>query len=344
MMEKHKVSIIIPNYNHSRYLSYRVDSVLQQTYQDFELLLLDDCSPDNSREILTAYAARDPRIRLVFNEQNSGSTFKQWNKGIAFAKGEYVWLAESDDYAHPDFLATLVARLDADPEVGLAYCDSFSVDEHGAPMPVPTWEPFLAELDASLWKQDFTQPGVELVRRFMSFRNIIPNASAVLLRRSTLTQVGPADESYRVLGDWLFWARILAVSKVAFVARPLNYFRTHRNNVRSKTLVDGTALVETTRMLSEMRRYGTPDAEFYAKALDLLLGNWFNAYVYYQVPQAKHRLIYQNMVKLDPAFKNKFAFSVRKFLLGNRLAGIKMLVGDKVLPQLGIKLFWKQRS
>jgi len=339
-----RVSVVIPNYNHARYLAQRIDSVLNQSFQDFEILLLDDCSPDNSREILTAYAARDSRIQLVFNEQNSGSTFKQWNKGIALAKGEYVWLAESDDYADPDFLATLVSRLDADADVGLAYCDSFSVDENGAPMPMPIWEPFLAELDDTLWKQDFTRPGLELVLRFMSYRNLIPNASAVLLRRSTLMQVGPADESYRVLGDWLFWARILAVSKVAFVARPLNYFRTHRNNVRSKTLMDGTALVETTRMLAEMRRYGKPDSHFYAKALDLLFETWFHSYVYYQVPSAKHRLIYQNMVALDPTFRSKFSSSVRQFLFNRRLAGLKMIIGDKILPQLGVKPFWKRQK
>jgi len=343
-MDNPRVSIIIPNYNHYRYLPQRIESVLHQTCQDFEVLLMDDCSSDNSRSILANYAQRDSRIRLLFNEQNSGSTFKQWNKGIALAKGQYVWLAESDDYAHPEFLATLVSRLDADPTVGLAYCDSFSVDEHGEPMPMPIWEPFLAELDAKLWKQDFTLPGLALVQQFMSYRNIIPNASAVLLRRSTLTQVGPADESYRVLGDWIFWARILAVSKVAFVARPLNYFRTHRNNVRSKTLVDGTALVETTRMLDELRRYGQPDAGFYDKALKLLLQTWFHAAIYYQVPWHKHQLIYRNMIALDPTFKARFGRSVRQFLLSNRLAGLKMLVGDRVLPRIGIRQFWKGRK
>jgi glycosyltransferase involved in cell wall biosynthesis len=338
------VSVIIPNYNHARYLVERLDSVLNQSFTDIEVLLMDDCSSDDSRSIIEEYAARDARIRVVLNEQNSGSTFKQWNKGIALTQGEYVWLAESDDYADPNFLATLVARLDADPEVGLVYCDSFSVDENGALMPVPTWEPFLAELDAQLWKQDFTKEGLELVLRYMSYRNIIPNASAVLLRRTTLAKVGAADESYRVLGDWLFWARILSVSNLAFVARPLNYFRTHRNNVRSKTQMDGTVLVETTRRLAEMRRYGKPDEHFYSKALDLLFETWFYSYVYYAVPAAKHRLIYRNMVALDATFRAKFYNNARRFLLDRKLAGLKMIIGDKVLPQFGIKVFGKHRK
>src|ERR1700675_4790198 len=109
---KPKVSVIIPNYNHARFLRQRMESVLGQTFQDFEVILLDDCSTDESQSILREYAA-DPRVRLEFNEKNSGSTFKQWNKGVRLVRGKYVWMAESDDYAEPQFLEKVVARLDA---------------------------------------------------------------------------------------------------------------------------------------------------------------------------------------------------------------------------------------
>ena len=98
--------VIVPNYNHARFLRQRLDSILAQTFQDFELILLDDCSTDESRTILEEYA-RDPRVRLDFNEVNSGSPFKQWNKGVRFARGKYVWIAESDDYADPRLLEAL---------------------------------------------------------------------------------------------------------------------------------------------------------------------------------------------------------------------------------------------
>ena len=96
-----KVSIVVPNYNHARFLPRRIDSILGQSFQDFELILLDDCSADDSRSILSKYAD-DPRVRIEFNEVNSGSSFKQWNKGVRLAHGEYVWIAESDDYADND--------------------------------------------------------------------------------------------------------------------------------------------------------------------------------------------------------------------------------------------------
>src|SRR6266851_10178053 len=105
------VSIIVPNYNHARYLRRRIDSILSQTYQDFELILLDDSSTDNSREILDSY--RDnPKVRIEFNAKNSGSPFKQWNKGVGLAHGKYVWIAESDDYADEHLLEKLASRLD----------------------------------------------------------------------------------------------------------------------------------------------------------------------------------------------------------------------------------------
>src|SRR5438874_4285236 len=108
------VSVIVPNYNHAPYLLRRIDSILAQTYRDFELILLDDCSTDDSREILTSY--RDnPRVRIEFNAKNSGSVFKQWNKGVQLARGRYIWIAESDDYADPRSLARIVPILEEQP-------------------------------------------------------------------------------------------------------------------------------------------------------------------------------------------------------------------------------------
>ena len=82
------VSIIIPNYNHALYLKQRIDSVLNQTFQDFELLILDDCSTDNSREIIERYRGNPKITQIIYNEKNSGGVFNQWIKGIEKAKGE----------------------------------------------------------------------------------------------------------------------------------------------------------------------------------------------------------------------------------------------------------------
>src|SRR5579862_3200293 len=121
-----KVSVIVPNYNHAKYLRRRVESILEQTFQDFELILLDDCSTDESRSILSSYAG-DPRVKIEFNTANSGSTFKQWNRGARLANGKYLWIAESDDYADKRLLERLTEVLEADPKITFAYCRSWRV-------------------------------------------------------------------------------------------------------------------------------------------------------------------------------------------------------------------------
>jgi glycosyltransferase involved in cell wall biosynthesis len=120
------VSVIIPNYNHARFLPRWIESVLRQTFPDFALILLDECSTDDSRSILSKYAD-DPRVRIEFSEVNSGSPFKQWNKGVGFARGEYIWIAESDDYADLKFLERLSAALRAEPTTAFAYCRSWRI-------------------------------------------------------------------------------------------------------------------------------------------------------------------------------------------------------------------------
>ncbi|MFM7595916.1 MAG: glycosyltransferase family 2 protein [Flavobacteriales bacterium] len=96
------VSVIIPNYNHAPFLKERIDSVLNQSYSHVEVILLDDCSSDNSREIIEEYRRNEKVKHIVYNQKNSGNTFIQWQKGVELALGEWVWIAESDDRAHPD--------------------------------------------------------------------------------------------------------------------------------------------------------------------------------------------------------------------------------------------------
>ncbi|TAE04306.1 MAG: glycosyltransferase family 2 protein, partial [Bacteroidetes bacterium] len=91
-MKNPLISVIVPNYNHAPYLLERIESILSQSFQDFELILLDDFSTDQSKEVLKKYQNHEKVSHLLLNEKNSGSTFKQWNKGISLAKGKYIWL------------------------------------------------------------------------------------------------------------------------------------------------------------------------------------------------------------------------------------------------------------
>jgi glycosyltransferase involved in cell wall biosynthesis len=237
-----KVSVIIPNYNHAQFLEQRIQSVLDQTYQDFEIIYLDDASTDNSNEVFAKFA-NNSRIRAIYNQTNSGSPFKQWNKGIRLAQGEYIWIAESDDYADQRLLAELVDKLDNNPTVGLAYCLSWFIDERDRS--IFNSKDLLYFPDKERWEKDFVNNGIDECSKYLIFENIIHNASAVLIRRSIYEKVGYADESLRLCGDWLLWVKMLLVSDIAFIAETLNYYRAHSETVRYEASRNGVFAEES---------------------------------------------------------------------------------------------------
>lgn len=225
-----KVSVIVPNYNYARFLPQRLGSIERQTYKDFEVILLDDASTDGSVQVLEQFASRHG-WQLVCNEQNSGSAFKQWNKGLRFATGEYVWIAEADDYADERFLEVMVGRLEQNPRCGLAYCNSQRVDAEGRVIEMV--RPTMYDIDYSRWDRDFVGDGPEECFRYLLRENTIPNASAVAFQRELCSSIGGVDEGFRLCADWKFWASLLRISDIAFVAEPLNYFRVHFRTVRA---------------------------------------------------------------------------------------------------------------
>jgi hypothetical protein len=217
-----KVSVIIPSYNHGRFLDERFRSILSQTYDDYEILFLDDCSTDNSLQVFEKYRGH-PKVRSFINTTNSGSTFKQWNKGVRSARGEYIWFAESDDAAEPEFLETLASILDRRPKVGLAYTNSIYIDEGGKTG--TTLDLNYLDLHPTRWKHDYINRGTDECLNYLIFKNSVPNASAVLFRKALYEKTGYADERMKRGGDWWVWVNLLLVSDVAYVAAPLNRFR-----------------------------------------------------------------------------------------------------------------------
>ena len=228
-----KVSVIVPNYNHAPYLPKRLDSVYNQTYRDFEVILLDDCSQDNSRNILEQYAEK-PNTIFVPNELNSGSVFRQWKKGVSLSQGEYIWIAESDDFASPYFIKKVVTVMDEHPGVGLVYSQSWLIDSQDTILgDARCWT---NDLDPQRWSHPYINDGKDEIRRFLLYKNTIPNASGILIRRSALEQSGGIIEEYfRLCGDWLQWIRILAYSDIGFVPECLNYWRQKTSNARVKS-------------------------------------------------------------------------------------------------------------
>ncbi|NLJ19748.1 MAG: glycosyltransferase, partial [Bacteroidales bacterium] len=130
MKKNIKVSIVLSSYNHEKYIKKAIDSALNQTFSDFELIIWDDASSDTSWQIISSYT--DPRIRAFRNEKNLGGGNAK--KAITeIAVGEYIAIHHSDDIWEPDKLEKQVAFLDANPEIGAVFSQAQIIDENGDP-------------------------------------------------------------------------------------------------------------------------------------------------------------------------------------------------------------------
>lgn len=217
-----KVSVIVPNYNYARYLPERIESILNQTYQDVELILLDDASTDNSVDVLRQWVNHPKVSHFIVNEKNSGSPFAQWHKGIELARGEYIWIAEADDSALPEFLATTVAALDANPQAALAIVMSNLMDSEGRPSEHDAYEPFEATSEVFCYAAD------DYAANRMLEQNAVYNASMVLFRKSTYQKISDHTHlNMRSSGDWYLWVNMLNHGDIVEVRRTLNNFRLH---------------------------------------------------------------------------------------------------------------------
>ena len=221
-----KVSIIVPNYNHAKFLKQRLESIFNQTFQNFEVILLDDCSNDNSIEILNEYIKNPKVSHFIKNKKNSGSTFKQWKKGLELAKGEYIWIAESDDWADVKFLEELILISSKDNKISLAYCRSYRANEKGENLGINNWG---ENKNPERWKNDFINTGKYEVENYLKYRNTIPNTSAILLKKEVILFYINHIMNYKYCGDWLLWALIISERKIAYLSKPLNYFRRYKN-------------------------------------------------------------------------------------------------------------------
>ncbi len=225
------VSIIVPNYNHAAYLTQRLDSIFNQSYRNFEVILLDDASSDGSQQILHNYHSRHPeQSRLVINEQNSGSPFQQWRRGLELANGELVWIAESDDFCDPDFLSQLIPNF-ANPAMMLAFCRVRFVDESGS-QDVWAMHHYLPELEASIWEESLVNSAHKLTRKIWHRRNLIPNVSAAIFRNCQNMRMLQDQQwqDMKICGDWLFYLHVARGGLVGYTPETNSYYRQHPQN------------------------------------------------------------------------------------------------------------------
>ncbi|MCI2395572.1 glycoside hydrolase family 99-like domain-containing protein [Aliiroseovarius sediminis] len=229
-----RVSVIVPNYNYARHIQARLDSVLAQDFPIYEVIVLDDCSTDESLQVIHEYAAQAARpIRIIPNQENSGNVFRQWIKGLELAKGDYIWIAEADDLALPDFLTTAMRGFEASGTV-LSYTDSAQIDEDGNPL-AADYRYYTDPVSNTHWAQSYVHDGQTEIAEALYLKNTIPNASGVVMQAAALSDVLTNHrehlESVRFVGDWLVYLWMMERGGIAFNAQSKNIHRRHQNSV-----------------------------------------------------------------------------------------------------------------
>lgn len=229
MVNAPQVSVLIPTFNYGRFLPEAIDSVLEQNFQDFELLVIDDCSSDNTSQVMGRYCAKDRRIRFSANPQNVGMV-NNWNLCLAQARGQYVkFLFGDDKLYHREALGKLVALLESHPSATLAASARAIMD--GRSRMVDIYRPL----------SDGIHGGDSVITRCLmeNGRNIIGEPSSVLFRKAD-AQRG-FDSKYRQIVDLEMWFHLLEKGDLVYTREPLSAFRCHPAQQTERNIRSGLA-------------------------------------------------------------------------------------------------------
>jgi len=229
------VSVILPNYNYAKYISSRVDQILNQTYPVSEIIILDDASTDDSvdeiKDALVKIRDSSPeiKIKVLVNKVNSGNVFSQWQKGIRLATSDFIWIAELDDVARPKFLETTL-QVFSDKNVAMSVAGSRFIDQKGRPV-----------------LKDDLRKIKDAFRKNILVLNTIPNVSAVVFRNQPkLDAFLEEAKKYHLSGDWFFYIKVSETGKISYIKKTLNLHRLHSGSVTKTT--------DLNKRFSEMRK------------------------------------------------------------------------------------------
>ena len=211
-----RVSFVVPCHRFGHLLADCVGSILSQTFEDLEVLIMDDCSPDNTPEV--AATLTDPRVRYIRNERNLGH-LKNYNRGLSLARGDYLWLISADDrLRRPYVVERFVKLLDVRPDVGYVFCPVMK---------------FTAEGDTQLYgdhgAHDVIFNGHDFLRTLAN-GNSVPAPSG-LVRRSCYERISMFPLDMPFAGDWYMWSAFALFTNVGYLADPMVGYRVHTGNM-----------------------------------------------------------------------------------------------------------------
>lgn len=233
--EEIKVSVIIPNYNYARFMYQRIYSILSQKHKIYELIILDDKSKDNSIEVIDEIVEKIKpyiNVKIIYNTENSGSAFKQWKKGFDNASGDYVWIAEADDYCEDNFLNSIISPIKKNKNIVISYCDTAFIDTTGF-ITLKSIKPEIDIQKSGHWNKSFINRGLDEINNYSFLNCTIANVSSCIIKKQNYDTILSDAGTYKQAGDWLFYVEVMAQGDISYINKALNYYRLHGNNVSS---------------------------------------------------------------------------------------------------------------
>ncbi|MFA6963139.1 MAG: glycosyltransferase [Patescibacteria group bacterium] len=220
------VSIIIPVYNGAKNLRQTIDSVLGQTFKDFELILVDDCSTDNSVEIIKSYG---DKLRLIEHDKNAGAPAGTKNTGIKNSRGKYIAFSDHDDLWLSTKLAKQVDSLEKNSDAVANFANGFIFDD-------------VKKIDlAARWPEIESVPSQKSILKALIKQNFILTTTGAVVRASVLKKLGGFDEKMKLADDYELWLRLAREGQLTFISEPLFRWRFHRTSLShrvDKMLID----------------------------------------------------------------------------------------------------------
>jgi glycosyltransferase involved in cell wall biosynthesis len=219
-----KVSVCIPVYNGARFIASAIESVLKQDYDDYELIIVDDCSTDNSSEICSKYLKERSSIHYHKNEKNLGIT-RNWNTCVSLARGKYVLILHQDDQILEGALKSQSEVMEKYPEVGVVFGNTNVV-----------YLPGEKKILRPGWDTSFIISGRDFGQYMLTHLNII-YCPSVMIRKSYIIEFGPFDERFEIFEDYEMWLRLaLGNTHFAYLSRPTALYTYHQTNTSQRVV------------------------------------------------------------------------------------------------------------
>ena len=247
-------SVIIPNFNHAKYLKQRIDSILQQDFQEFEVIILDDFSQDDSREIIERYREHPKVSNIIYNSENSGLISEQWERGIKLARGEWIWMAESDDYCDTRFLREAVDMINANKEAGIFYADGYIIDQSTTTGSHRFSQQKNKLFNTTKWDKTYLADGLRELNECMKFDCTINNMSGVVFKKSLFPTNLSQLHQFKYFPDWFLLLQLCLVTKISYSPLPLNCYRKHSESHLNRAASIVTTRIEYFRIFSFLYR------------------------------------------------------------------------------------------